>query len=294
MRGAATGFLLMLVAAGPGRAEPVHVVDALGRGVALAAPPRRIVTIFSSNTELVAALGLADRIVGIDAFTRFPPEAATKPVVGGRLGFSVEAIAAQSPDLVVLTPARQAVHQILDALERIGVPALVLTSRTVAEVVGNLRLLARATGVPERGESLASGLDARLAAVGERLAARPCRRVVLVTGRLGNGLLLAARRDTYTGDAVRRAGGCFALAGNGGVPQVSPEAVFAADPDVLLLAGSADELAELVGRPGFSRMRAVTTGRAFAVPRAEFLIPGPRTVAGIERLAGLLHPDAAP
>lgn len=293
MRAAATGFLSVLVAAGPAWAEPVRVVDALGRAVVLAAPPRRIVTIFSSNTELVAALGLADRIVGIDAFTRYPPEAAAKPVVGGRLGFSVEAIAAQDPDLVVLTPARQAVHQILDALERIGVPALVLTSRTVAEVVENLRLLARATGVPERGEAVAAGLEARLAAVRERVAARRCRRVVMLTGRLGNGLLLSARRDTYTGDAILRAGGCFALSG-GSVPQVSPEAVFAADPDVLLLAGSADEMAELAGRPGFSAMRAVTTGHAHAVPRAEFLIPGPRTIAGIERLAGLLHPAEAP
>jgi len=292
MRAAATGLLAILVAATTARAEPVRVVDALGRAVVLPAPPRRIVTIFSSNTELVAALGLTDRIVGIDAFTRYPPDAAAKPVVGGRLGFSVEAIAAQKPDLVVLTPARQAVHQIRDAMERIGVPTLVLTSRTVAEVVGNLRLLGRATGVPERAEALAGELEARLAAVAARVAGRPCRRVVLVTGRLGNGLLLAARRDTYTGDALLRAGGCFALAGS--VPQVSPEALFAADPDVLLLAGSAAELAELAGRPGFAGIRAVVEGHAHAVPRAEFLIPGPRTVAGIERLAGLLHPAGAP
>lgn len=294
MRTAATGLLSILVAAGPAWAEPVRVVDAIGRAVVLAAPPRRIVTIFSSNTELVAALGLTDRIVGIDAFTRYPPDAAAKPVVGGRLGFSVEAIAAQNPDLVVLTPARQAVHQILDALERIEVPTLVLTSRTVAEVVANLRLLGRATGVPERGEAVARDLEDRLGAVRERVAAHPCRRVVMVTGRLGNGLLLSARRDTYTGDAILRAGGCFALSGHGSVPQVSPEAVFAADPDVLLLAGSADEMAELAGRPGFSGMRAVVEGNARAVPRAEFLIPGPRTIAGIERLAGLLHPAGAP
>jgi iron complex transport system substrate-binding protein len=201
------------------------------------------VTIFSSNTELVAALGLTERIVGIDAFTRYPPEAASKPVVGGRLGFSVEAIAAQAPDLVVLTPARQAVHQILDAMERIGVPALVLMSRTVTEVMENLRLLGRATGLPERGDAVAAGFEARLEAVRARIADRPCRRVVMVTGRLGNGLLLAAR---------------------------------------------------LTGRAGYSGMRAVVTGQAYAVPRAEFLIPGPRTVAGIERLAGLLHPAVAP
>lgn len=289
---AIVGLALQAVAAGLVQADPIRVEGALGRTVTLPSPPQRIVTIFSSNTELVAALGLTDRIVGIDAFTRYPPQAAAKPVVGGRLGFSVEAIVAQRPQLVVLTPARQAVHQILEAMERIGVPALVLTSRTVSEVLGNLTLLAKATGVPERGDALVAGLEGRLVAVAAAVAGRPCRRLVLVTGRLGNGLLLAARRDTYTGDALVRAGGCFALAGNGSVPQVSPEAVLASDPDVLLLAGRDDDLTELIGRPGFSEMRAVRAGRAYAVPRAEFLIPGPRTVDGIERLARLLHPTA--
>jgi iron complex transport system substrate-binding protein len=52
-------------------AHPVIVRDAFNRTVKLSAPPQRIVTVFSSNTELVAALGLADRIVGLDAFTRY-------------------------------------------------------------------------------------------------------------------------------------------------------------------------------------------------------------------------------
>ena len=62
-------------------------------------------TIFASNTEMVAALGLADRIVGIEAYTRYPPEVSNKPLVGGRLGFSVDAIVGARPDLVVVTPA---------------------------------------------------------------------------------------------------------------------------------------------------------------------------------------------
>lgn len=251
-------------------------------------------TIFSSNTELVAALGLTDRIVGIDAFTRYPPEAVTKPVVGGRLGFSVDAVVAQNPDLVLVTPARQAAHQLLVPMERLGLPVIVLMSRSLGEVLGNIRLVGRALGEVKRGETVAAGLEARLAAVARRLAGMACPRTVLVTGRLGNGLLLVARQDTYTGDALVRAGACPALA-NRGIAQVSPEAVLAADPDVLLLAGQEGELAELTARPGFREMRAVRAGRAHTLPRAEFLIPGPRTVDGIERLAALLHPaQAAP
>lgn len=290
MRTAILGLVLLLIAAVPARTEPIRLTDALGRTVVLPTVPRRIVTIFSSNTELVAALGLSARIVGIDAFTRYPPEAAAMPVVGGRLGFSVDAVVSQAPDLVLVTPARQAAHQLVAPMERLGVPTVVLTSRSLGEVLDNIRLVGRATGEPERGLALADALAARLARVADSVAGRPCPQLVLVTGRLGNGLVLVARAGTYTADALVRAGGCLALTGRGSLAQVSPEALLAADPDVLLLAGSEAELRELTSRPGFRDMRAVQAGRAHLVPRAEFLIPGPRTVDGIERLADLLHP----
>jgi len=74
------------------------------------------------------------------------------------------------------------------------------------------------------------------------------------------------------------------------MPQVSPEAVLAADPDVLLFAGSEEALRDLVAQPGWRGMRAVRVGRAATVSRSEFLIPGPRTVDGVEKLARWLHP----
>src|SRR5262249_57393528 len=112
---------------------------------------------------MVAALGLANRIVGIEAYTRYPPEILDRPLVGGRLGFSVDAVVGLRPDLVVITPARQAVHQLVDPMERIGVPTIVLMQRSVAEIFANIRLLGRAAGVPGRGEQLARGVGGRLA-----------------------------------------------------------------------------------------------------------------------------------
>lgn len=272
-------------------AVPIEVRDALGRSVVLPAAPQRLVTIFASNTELVASLGLADRIVGIEDFTRFPPEVLSRPKVGGRLGFSVDAVVAQRPDLVIVTPARQAAHQLVAPMERIGVPVLVLLSRSVGEVLDNIRLVARATGVAERGDVLAASLQRRLDAVAHHVASRPAPRVVMVTGRVGNGMLLVARDDTYTGEAMLKAGGRFALTGRGAVPQVSPEAVLASDPDVLLFAGTRAALDELIRQPGWRDMRAVRAGRAITVSRSEFLIPGPRTIDGIESLAHILHPQ---
>lgn len=276
----------------PAHADPLTVRDAFGRTVTLPAPPQRIVTIFASNTEMVAALGLADRIVGIEAYTRFPPEVLGKPLVGGRLGFSVDAVVAERPDLVVVTPARQAANQLVDPMERLGIPIVVLLHRSVAEVLDNIRLLGRLGGVPQRGEELAARLQARLDRIKQRVAGLSEPSTIMITGRLGNGLLLIARPGTYTGDAIVRAGGRFGLE-SGAIAQVSPEAILNADPDVLLFAGSEKDLKELIARPGWKDMRAVKDKRAHAVVRAELLIPGPRTIDGIERLAEIFHPKAA-
>lgn len=272
-------------------AQSVTVRDAFGRDVTVPAPPQRIVTIFASNTEMVAALGLANRIVGIEAFTRFPPEVLGKPLVGGRLGFSVDAVVDRKPDLVVVTPARQAANQLVEPMERLGIPVLVLLHRRVPEILDNIRLLGKICGVPERGEALAAELQARLDKVEKQVEGLPRPSVVMITGRLGNGLLLIARPGTYTGDAVLMAGGRFAL-DSGAIAQISPEAVLKSDPDVLLFAGGDKDLKELVARPGWADMRAVRGGRAFTVVRAELLIPGPRTIAGVEKLAAVLHPSA--
>jgi iron complex transport system substrate-binding protein len=286
--------LLVLAGTGlPARtavAAPVTVRDAFDRAVSFAAPPQRIVTIFASNTELVAALGLVRRIVGIEAFTRYPPEVLDRPLVGGRLGFSVDAVVARRPDLVIVTPSRQAANQLIDPMERLGIPIIVLLQRTLAEIMANIRLVGRICGVAERGDAVAARLEARMARVREQVGALAAPSTIMITGRLGNGLLLVAREGTYTGDAIVRAGGRFGLESRGVLAQISPEAVLNADPDVLLFAGSETGLADLIGRPGWLDLRAVHGKRAHAVSRAELLIPGPRTVDGIERLAGLCHP----
>jgi iron complex transport system substrate-binding protein len=282
--------MTLMALACPAMAQPITVRDAFDRSVTLPAPPQRIVPIFASNVEIVASLGLAARIVGIESYTRYPPEVLDRPLVGGRLGFSVDAVAALQPDLVVVTPSRQAANQLIDPMERIGVPIMVLLQRSVPEILDNVRLMGRVAGVPERGEEVAAYFQARLDAVQRRIEGQPRPRAVMITGRLGNGLMLVAREGTYTGDAIKLAGGRFALQGIASLAQVSPEAILNADPDVLLWAGSERDLKALIAEPGWSEMRAVKRGRAHAVSRVELLIPGPRTIDGIEHLAAIFHP----
>jgi cobalamin transport system substrate-binding protein len=167
---------------------------------------------------------------------------------------------------------------------------VVLLQRTVLEIIDNIRLLGRLTGVPERGEALAASLEGRLARTAQRVAGLDHPRVVMIRGRVGNGLMLIARPETYTGDAVVLAGGRHAIDKRGLLSQVSPEVILNSDPDVLLYAGNKADLDDLITYPGWRDMRAVKAKRTHIINRFEFLIPGPRTFDGIEKLATLLHP----
>ena len=279
-----------------GDTAPVLKRDALDRPVIVAHTPQRIVTIFSSNTEIVAALGLAERIVGIDAYTHYPEEIKDKAAVGGRLGFSLERIVGLRPDLVIMTPARQATNQLLGPLEKMGIPALVLVAGSVEDIMDNIMQVARLAGVTHRGEALVDRMRQRLLRIARKPDDYRRPRVAMITGRVGNGLLLVARAQTsrvtgYTADAIVIAGGILALDEKPQalpiIKQVSPEALLASDPDILLYTLPEKDMDDLSRLPGWSQMKAVQRRNVHAVSGAQLLIPGPRIVDGIERMATL-------
>lgn len=271
---------------------PRTVVDALGREVTIERAPQRIVAIFSSNVEMLAAIGAADAIVGVEAFTRYPADIAERAKVGGRLGFSVEAIARLRADLVVMTPARQAAT-LVDPLQRIGIATLVLNHRDLESVLANIRLLGLATGHEAGAEQLIGRMQVRLDAVQARLAGQPPVPVYLETGSNDRGSYLTLRGHNYTSDILRLAGGVNLFA-DSRLSQVGGESVFHANPARIIVAGSAQQALSLAQRPGWQSIPAVAAGRIDSLPSALLLIPGPRVVDGVEQLAALLHPELFP
>ncbi|UXM96459.1 ABC transporter substrate-binding protein (plasmid) [Bartonella sp. HY329] len=267
--------------------KAIILSDAMGRRVKIERPPQRIIPIFASNVELVAALGLAERIVGVEAYTRFPPEMLKKPIIGGRLGFSVDAIVALQPDLIILTPARGAVHQLIEPMTRLNIPVIVLLARDINEIFDNLRLIARASYLGNYGEEVVANLEKRLSVIANIRPPQPPR-IVMITGLVGNGLVLIARTDSYTGDAIIKAGGSHAI-NQTIISQISPEAIIAANPDIILYAGERDGLDKLIAHPAWQLAKAVRKGNCYNVSRAEFLILGPRIIDGIEKLATVLE-----
>jgi iron complex transport system substrate-binding protein len=289
---AGTGVAVAEPVAGPAIAWPRTLVDALQRSVRIAAPPQRIVTVFPSNVEILFALGLADRVVAIGGRVRHPPEAVSKPSVGGALGYSPEAVAAYRPDLLVLTPSHQTALGLVEPFTRAGVPVLMLAHPDLPSVLRNIILVGQATGAEAQAERLRSQMQQQLEAVRARWQGLPPRSVYLETAAAERGAFQTIGRGHYADDALAWAGGRNVFGDLSGSQQVSAEAIAVRDPEVIVsLQAVPKPAASIAARPGWQHLRAVREGRVVVLARGHKLIPGPRQIEAVLDYARALHPE---
>lgn len=265
---------------------------ALWIGAAPREPPRRVVTLAPSLTDMVIALGHAQRLVGV---TRHDdaPEVAGLPRVGGFLDPSPEAVIALGPDLVLWVTdggALPAVRRLADVARASGraFPVLAVPVVSVADVLATARLVGEALGDREGGERLAADLAAGVERVRARSAGARRPRVLLVVGREP---LVAAGPGSFPDELLRIAGGENAVGGNRPWPVYPLELAVAANPDLVVDAAvnePADGIARLAAVP------AVRRGAVIRLANDDLLRPGPRMVRALEALAASLHPEARP
>jgi iron complex transport system substrate-binding protein len=266
-----------VAAAADAAAFPVTVTADNGE-VALDAAPERIVSLSPSLTEMLFAIGAGEQVVAVDQYSDFPDGVPATDLSG--FSPNIEAIGGYQPDLVLVARDRDGV---VDALDGLGIPTLVLTSAdSVDDVYGQIAALGDATGHPDQAadlvDEIGSDLDELAAAVPERDA--PLRYYYELSDDLGS-----VTSDTFIGSLLDLAGlesiadGADPAAG--GFPQLSNEFVIAADPDVIFLAHADDtglDAGAVAGRPGWSELQAVRDGNVVVLDADISSRWGPRIV----------------
>src|SRR5437870_12610135 len=151
--------------------------DATGAIVSLAAPPRRIVSLIPSITEILCAVGAGDAVAGCTVYCTQPPEGvATKTRVGGEKNPKLEVIRDLDADLVIAN-VEENLREHVETLRGWGIPVYVTYPRTVVEGIRLMREVGEVAGAPERGAELADALETRLAETRARRAGRRPSRV---------------------------------------------------------------------------------------------------------------------
>lgn len=285
------GFAAMRRAAGPVTARPGEP----GR-----AEYQRIVSMAPSTTEVLFALGLGDRVVGVTRYCDYPAEALTKTQVGGFLDPNYEAVVALKPDLVVLLTAH---GDIENHIRDLGIATIVVDHRTIEGILESIRVLGEACAVLEQSDSMLAKIDERVETVRAKTAGLPRPRVLISAGRdLGSSRIeevYIAGTGQWYDEIIRLAGGENAFTQQGVMfPTVTAEGLLRLDPDVIIeMAQDFDnnritEESILEAWKNLRELRAVKENRVYVLSGSHVTIPGPRFVQVLEEVARLLHPEA--
>jgi iron complex transport system substrate-binding protein len=245
----------------------------------------RLVSLTPSATEVIAALGLTPRLVGIDDYSRFPPSVAALPKIGSFLTPNLEAILALKPSHVIADDVHS---DTAAALRDAGVATVVFPMHSLTDVRAALTNLGAQLGRQAEAEAVLTGIDAAIAsAQASRLTPAP--RVLVVIDREAGGLgnLVCAANGSWIDQLLAIVGGNNVLAASGvRYPKVSLEEVVKANPDVILdlsFAGDAATAWRAV------EVAATRSGRVVARDDAFLISPSPRVPAALAALREVLH-----
>jgi iron complex transport system substrate-binding protein len=267
-------------------AFPMIVTDDAGRDVTIQTRPERIVSLAPANTEIVAALGATDRLVGVTTLCDYPAEVAGIAKVGDFAQPNLEAVAAADPDLVLATTGVQA--DVIAQLEELGASVIAIDPQSLEGVFTSIGTVGAAIGEPQAAAELTESMRIQLEDISETVESAP----VTCFLEIAQDPLFTAGRGTLLNDLIEVAAGENVVTEEGYVPY-SVEQLVAADPEVYLATkGSMSDPADIGKRPGYSSLRAVATGRVYVLDDNLVSRPGPRVVEGVRQIAQALHPDA--
>lgn len=281
-------------------AEGTALTDQLGRTVTLEQTPERIVSGYYISSSALIALGLEDKLVGIEAkankrpiYSLSAPALIDLPNVGTAKEFDLEGCIALNPDLVIL-PAK--LKNAAETLEQLGIPVLLVNPESGEQLEQMIALLGQATGTQERAEELLSFIAGQRENLETLLAEAEKPRVYLA----GNSALLStAGGNMYQSDMMVLAGGENVAAELSDTywAEISYEQLLAWNPEYIVLASDASyTVEEVLADPNLTDCTAVKNGNVLQLPgdAEAWDSPVPSGILGSVWLAARLHGDLLP
>jgi iron complex transport system substrate-binding protein len=274
-------------------AFPVTITDDDGVEVTIEAEPQRIVTFAPSATEIVYALGLGDRLVGVSGpFDDYPREATEVAEIGGAGDFgvdpNVEQVVALEPDLFLTIKGGD---QWKERLRDLDVAVVTLDATDLDDLIRDIDVAGRITGTDEAAAALVEDLSAQAAEVDAAVAdVEP----VTCFYETFYPPLYTVGPGTFIYDLLERAG-CDPVTAGSDIqyPEWSVEDLVAQDPEVYLVSSESGANPRAVARrAGFDAIAAVAAGRVVPIESDLAERPGPRIVQGLLVIAEALHPEA--
>ncbi len=279
---------------------PLSIIDDEGRNVTITKyPPERIVSLAPSCTEIIFALNLESKLVGVDNYDYYPPEIQEKidslniTKVGQYALISTETIVDLQPDLVIA--AMRVQYPIIENLEAVGQPAMMIDPEKFDDVLADISLIGKATGQIEKSEALVATIQEKAQEIADKTqgASRPGVYIEYAF----NGGYQSFGSGSFADEIINKAGGknIFIDSASAYV-STSTEEVLVSNPEIIIISKGA--MAEACGlspetirnRPGWNEIYAVKNNQIYEIEE-RLLLPGPAMIDSLESMARIIHPE---
>ena len=279
---------------------PVTVTDQAGREVTIEKEPSSIVSGYYISSSLLIALGLKDKVVGIEAkadkrpiYKLAAPELTELPNVGTAKEFNLETCAALSPDLVILPMNLKDAAQ---SLTDLGIAVLLVNPESQDLLTEMINTIATATNTNSEAAKLLAYIDSQKAILTSALSGVEPESVYLA----GNSSFLStAGPSMYQSSIIELAGGKNAADSITDTywAEISYEQLLAWDPSYIIIASDAEyTVDDVMNDPNLAECTAVKNSHVYAIPGDVEALdsPVPAGILASVWLAGILHPDQVP
>jgi iron complex transport system substrate-binding protein len=279
---------LVLTACKAGEWPPTevdYVFDDLGRLVAINGTPQRIVSLAPSNTEILFALGLGEKVVGVTDWCDYPPEALEKGKVGSYDTPDIEKIVALTPDLILV--AYGTTMDVINNLVGLGLTVFGIKTTDLDDLLNDIRRIGEITDKEIEAQALTSEMENRIQAVTDEtseLEEGP--RVFYI---VWHDPLWTAGSGTFIHELIEKAGGVNICQNITGYTTISIEEVVARNPEVIITSEWSYDWAQ--NATELASTNASQTGRIYTCDDNLVQRPGPRLVEGLDWFAYFIHPE---
>ncbi len=274
--------------------SPIEITDQLGRVVKLEKIPEKIISLAPSNTEILFALGLGDKVVAVTDYCDYPPEAKEKPSIGGFTTPNIEEVVALSPDLILATSIHE--KRIIPQLEEKGIAVFALAPETLDEVLASIKLVGEVTGKEEEASRLVAQMQNRIKAITDKTNNLPEDKRPVVFYLTWHDPLKTSGLGTLHHELIQKAGGRNIFPEIIGTQSVDLELLVARDPQVMIAGtgmGSGEDktFQYLKTESRLQNTEAGKNGRIYKINIDLTGRAGPRIVDGLEQFAKCIHPE---
>jgi iron complex transport system substrate-binding protein len=266
--------------------QAFQLTDDRGRGVVIDKVPQRVVTLLPSLGEIVCELKACELLVGVDRYSNWPERVKSLPKLGGLDDTQLEALVKLKPDLVLLARS----SRVTQRLESMGIKVVALEPQSQEDMHRVIQLIAGALHLPnakERAETLWLSIQQKLDAAALRVPTQA--KGVRIYFEAGSGYF-AAGEASYIGETLKRLGLVNVVTANmGAFPQVNPEFVVKANPQIIFMGERAAN--DLPSRPGWQRIEAIQQQRICSFPpvQSDIIVrSGPRIPEAAELMVACL------